>query len=194
MKSLSCEFIHDIVSNSSHMKDMVSDVILFFRPLENGQYPLVLTVKEKDDPLGQVVVPLINLPVKEFSKKVTVPLKPHKKCPHPEGELTYEAWISKKTPSIVCSTELETHPSPLFKLKHHLRKSPLLHRKNHASKLSSDDLQVNNSLTDSKVAFRSMQDLSNSTFHVQVSRNLVYGFQHTLDQYMVSNVFVTIYP
>ncbi|ESO88282.1 hypothetical protein LOTGIDRAFT_234610 [Lottia gigantea] len=53
------------------------------------------TVMEKDDVLGQVVIPALSLQtVKGQVKKVA--LKPHKKCMNPRGELIYQCYISKQ--------------------------------------------------------------------------------------------------
>ena len=58
------------------------------------------TVTEKDDVLGQIIIPVASLlTVKGVVKKAH--LKPHKKCPVPEGELIFQCYISKQRPSMV---------------------------------------------------------------------------------------------
>lgn len=49
---------------------------------------------EKDDILGQILIPVTSLrAVKGQAKRA--PLQPHKKCPHPTGELIYQCYVSK---------------------------------------------------------------------------------------------------
>ncbi|KAH9512876.1 hypothetical protein Btru_036846 [Bulinus truncatus] len=58
------------------------------------------TVTEKDDVLGQITIPVTSLlTVKGVVKKG--PLKTHKKCQFPQGELIFQCYISKQRPIMV---------------------------------------------------------------------------------------------
>ncbi|KAH3837540.1 uncharacterized protein LOC127879290 [Dreissena polymorpha] len=49
---------------------------------------------EKDDILGQILIPVTSLrAIKGQAKRA--PLQPHKKCPQPRGELVYQCYVSK---------------------------------------------------------------------------------------------------
>ncbi|XP_041364819.1 uncharacterized protein LOC121380111 [Gigantopelta aegis] len=62
----------------------------------SGDYAF-FTVTEKEDILGQIVIPLTSLPTVQGQVKRT-PLRPHKKCPVPRGELIYQCYVSSKRP------------------------------------------------------------------------------------------------
>ncbi|RUS86317.1 hypothetical protein EGW08_005902 [Elysia chlorotica] len=58
------------------------------------------TVTEKDDVLGQIIIPVASLlTVKGVVKKSS--LKAHKKCPVPQGELIFQCYVSKQRPTMV---------------------------------------------------------------------------------------------
>ncbi|WAR00400.1 EXOC2-like protein [Mya arenaria] len=51
-------------------------------------------VTEKDDILGQILIPVTSLrAIKGQAKRA--PLQPHKKCPKPTGEIIYQCYVSK---------------------------------------------------------------------------------------------------
>ncbi|XP_059159388.1 uncharacterized protein LOC131943342 [Physella acuta] len=63
----------------------------------NASDHVFFTVTEKDDVLGQIIIPVASLlTVKGVVKKS--PLKPHKKCPAPQGELIFQCFVSKQRP------------------------------------------------------------------------------------------------
>jgi hypothetical protein len=81
-----------------------SACVLCNSTVDDASYPLTLTVLEKDEILGQVVVPLDTLSKDKEKKPVSLALQPHKKCPKPQGELTYAAWpISYKQGSLAAT-------------------------------------------------------------------------------------------
>lgn len=55
-----------------------------------------VTEKHEKDVLGQVIVRLDELGDHNTSSPHKVPLRPHKKCPTPNGLLIFEAWITAK--------------------------------------------------------------------------------------------------
>ena len=58
------------------------------------------TVTEKEDILGQIIIPVASLlTVKGVVKKSA--LKAHKKCPVPQGELIFQCYVSKQRPTMV---------------------------------------------------------------------------------------------
>ncbi|KAK3716575.1 hypothetical protein RRG08_039370 [Elysia crispata] len=58
------------------------------------------TVTEKEDVLGQIIIPVASLlTVKGVVKKSA--LKAHKKCPVPQGELIFQCYVSKQRPTMV---------------------------------------------------------------------------------------------
>ena len=63
--------------------------------VDSGHNPLILTVRDAHDPLGQISVPLSSLPGYRTNRTTKAALQPHRKCPNPQGELLYEAWVSK---------------------------------------------------------------------------------------------------
>ena len=108
-----------------------------FSPVDDVTQPLTFLVTEKNekDVLGQVIVPLCDLVTFRTNHMERAPLRAHKKCPHPQGELVFEAWISSGSVSSVLPTmieEEEQHKSAvssgLKKLKEKLSHSPMLSR------------------------------------------------------------------
>lgn len=101
--------------------------------------PLLLTVTEKQekDVLGQVTIALGDLSHSRTNRPLTVPLRPHKKCPNPEGEILMEAWISASAvgpPPVISVTgadgESKNSVAAGFKkVKDRIAHSPLLGRK-----------------------------------------------------------------
>lgn len=96
-----------------------------------------MTEKQEKDVLGQVTIALSDLSHSRTNRPLKVPLRPHKKCPNPEGEILMEAWISATTlgppPMIsVTSTEGETSKNAvtagLKKIKDKMSHSPMLSR------------------------------------------------------------------
>ncbi|XP_050403915.1 uncharacterized protein LOC126819758 isoform X2 [Patella vulgata] len=92
------------------------------------------TVMEKDDVLGQVVIPALSLQsIKGQVKKIG--LKPHKKCMNPKGDLIYQCYVSKyrpatSTPIIKSSTPMRSggggaHLTGFARLKSNLTPSPI---------------------------------------------------------------------
>jgi len=110
-------------------------LLFIFSPIDDATQPLTFLVTEKNekDVLGQVVVPLSDLVTFRTNHSERVPLRAHKKCAHPQGELIFEAWISSGSVSSVMPTMIveEEHlksavQSGLKKLKGKL--SPMLSR------------------------------------------------------------------
>lgn len=116
-------------------------VSCFFRLVENNKSPLLLVVTEKDNALGQVSIPLHDLPTVPSRQRIVTALEAHKKCPEPSGELIYAAWISSNTnaesegattPVIKkkgFAGSMENFGRPLKKIKEKLSHSPMLKRK-----------------------------------------------------------------
>lgn len=113
-------------------------VDLFSSDVGDPGLPLLLTVTEKQekDVLGQVTVALSDLSYSRTNRPLTVPLRPHKKCPNPEGEIVMEAWISSTTvgrapASGVTATDGESTSgvtAGLKKLRGRISRSPMLDR------------------------------------------------------------------
>ena len=70
--------------------------------MDDASHPLMLTATEKDDPLGQVIIPLNELPTAKPYQGKKVTLQPHKKCPEPQGEVVLSAWITAFRCVCVC--------------------------------------------------------------------------------------------
>ncbi|CAG5118869.1 unnamed protein product, partial [Candidula unifasciata] len=69
-------------------------------PVANASDHVFFTVTEKDDVLGQLIIPVASLlTVKGVVKKHA--LKAHKKCPNPQGELIFQCYVSKQKPSMI---------------------------------------------------------------------------------------------
>lgn len=108
--------------------------------VEDATQPLTFVVTEKNDKdvLGQVIVPLSELTTFRTNRKERVPLRAHKKCPHADGELIFEAWISSGTlTSNMLTTTIEegdekktssSAMTGLKKLREKLAHSPMLTR------------------------------------------------------------------
>ncbi|XP_046357172.1 uncharacterized protein LOC124135721 [Haliotis rufescens] len=118
------------------------------------------TVTEKEDILGQVIVPLAGLTTTQGQVK-RVFLKSHKKCLHPQGELIYQCYVSKQrpvsqTPLIKTSTPNSSSGATLTgfaRLRHNLAASPILpprtNREKRDSKSSSSLSNFNKKLSKS---------------------------------------------
>lgn len=135
------------VGGNKYRTDVVEN--LFDNPVFNTEseievgdpsLPLLLTVTEKQekDVLGQVTIALSDLTHSRTNRPLTVPLRPHKKCPNPEGQLLMEAWISAATvgpPPAISVTSADGESSKngvtagLKKLKDRMSHSPILGRK-----------------------------------------------------------------
>ena len=122
--------------------------------MDNPQHPLVFIVREKEDILGQVSVPLSCIPPEDRRGKRKFPLQPHRKSPNPQGELVFEAWVTKckgdgtigttgvttpaqEPPSIrvTCEPAPPHSPSrtnPLKALKETIQRSPIMARRSAA--------------------------------------------------------------
>ncbi|XP_066932261.1 uncharacterized protein [Clytia hemisphaerica] len=60
--------------------------------LTDTKSPLKINVKDKEDPLGQIIIPLSEIPSDEHFLK-WVQLGPHKKNQNPHGEICLDCWI-----------------------------------------------------------------------------------------------------
>ncbi|KAK0070515.1 hypothetical protein Bpfe_000498 [Biomphalaria pfeifferi] len=68
--------------------------------VSNVSDDIFFTVTEKDDVLGNITIPVASLlTVKGVVKKG--PLKNHKKCQNPQGELIFQCYVSKQRPIMV---------------------------------------------------------------------------------------------
>ncbi|XP_005091793.1 uncharacterized protein LOC101849032 [Aplysia californica] len=66
----------------------------------NASDHVFFTVTEKEDVLGQIIIPVASLlTVKGVVKKSA--LKAHKKCPTPQGELIFQCYVSKQRPTMI---------------------------------------------------------------------------------------------
>ena len=63
-----------------------------FSTATDPKIPLKINVKDKDDPLGQILIPLSDIPSEEHFLK-WVMLGPHKKNINPSGEICIDCWI-----------------------------------------------------------------------------------------------------
>lgn len=125
-------------------------------------------VTEKDDILGQVTVPVGTLKdTKGFVKRQV--LQPHKKCPKPQGELTYQCYISKhRAPgdrlpvlSTMTNTPDEVRPQSAFQRLRKRMASPVTQRK-------SKNLEKEKDSKDNKERQRG----SISSFNKKLSRSI----------------------
>ena len=69
-----------------------SNLHIIYSTITDPRLPLKLTVKDKNEPLGQIIIPVDDLPSDEHFLK-WVPLGPHRKNPHPYGEICLDCWI-----------------------------------------------------------------------------------------------------
>ncbi|XP_057303286.1 uncharacterized protein LOC130640760 isoform X1 [Hydractinia symbiolongicarpus] len=60
--------------------------------ITDQKIPLKINIKDKDDPLGQIIIPVNEIPSEEHFLK-WVPLGPHKKNSNPSGELCIDCWV-----------------------------------------------------------------------------------------------------
>ena len=66
---------------------------LYFRTVNSKEDEVLFVVRQKDAVLGQVTVPVSNIyGIKGRMQKQK--LQPHKKCSRPQGELTYQCFVS----------------------------------------------------------------------------------------------------
>lgn len=143
--------------------------------------PLVFFIREKDDILGQVSVPLSGLPSEDMRGKKKFPLQPHRKCNAPQGELIFEAWVSKyrkqqvapPTIKVTCEPLSPSRLNPFAALKDTINKSPIMGRKIlNKSKVNKPLLTRRNS--------RSLHDLTDLKFESRLV-NQGTGIQTNLD-------------
>ena len=59
---------------------------------ESNKLPLKINVKDKEDVIGQIIIPIREIPSEEHFLK-WVPLGPHKKNSNPQGELCIDCWV-----------------------------------------------------------------------------------------------------
>ena len=64
----------------------------FFSTITDPKIPLKINVKDKDEPIGQIIFPLSDIPSEEHFLK-WVPIGPHKKNSNPSGELCIDCWV-----------------------------------------------------------------------------------------------------
>ncbi|XP_064653327.1 uncharacterized protein LOC135503621 isoform X2 [Lineus longissimus] len=81
----------DVIRDSENCPMWNQESIIVVQKATN---PLKIVVTDHEDVLGQIVVPLQCLQTKK-TRPEEAPLRAHKKCSHPQGELTFQAWISK---------------------------------------------------------------------------------------------------
>ncbi len=106
--------------------------------IDDVSKPLTLVVTEKDDVLGQVQLPLKDLPSAKPYQHRKFPLQSHKKCSEPHGELMLSAWISatRWPKSDKLSPGGAKNPmKQLKKVKEKLSHSPIMNRKNSGRKI-----------------------------------------------------------
>jgi len=60
--------------------------------ITDPKLPLKLNIKDKDDPIGQIIIPLSDIPCEEHFLK-WVPVGPHKKNSNPTGEICIDCWV-----------------------------------------------------------------------------------------------------
>jgi len=80
---------------------------LCYSTLTDNKSSLKINVKDKDDCLGQIIIPLSDIPSDEHFLK-WVPLGPHKKNSNPHGEVCLDCWIE----DFYEDNEETAHPSP----------------------------------------------------------------------------------
>lgn len=122
--------------------------------ITDPKLPLKLNVKDKDDMLGQIVIPMNDLPSDEHFLK-WVPLGQHKRNSNPTGELCLDCWIDdfydNNEPSDLLNTPHSPNPIKYFNktLSRLTGRSPEPERKNYGNgtsmkgSLSVDDLCLN---------------------------------------------------
>jgi len=159
----SCKFRTDVVEDlfDNPVFNTESEI-----DVEDPNLTLTLVVSEKHekDVLGQVVVQLGDLSTHRTNRPTQVYLQPHKKCPKPDGELSFEAWISATTaatflssPAVSMVSEAESEgkknifPVGFKKLREKISLSPMLSRKSSFGKehkrSSSDTQRIKGSLS-----------------------------------------------
>ena len=140
----------------------------YFRPVSNILDQIFFIVTEKDDILGQVTLPVGTLKdTKGFVKRQV--LQPHKKCPKPQGELTYQCYISKhrapgdRLPVLSHTANMpdEVRPQSAFQRLKKRMASPVVQRRSrHEEKDKKDSKDKRGSIASfNKKLSRSIQDL-----------------------------------
>jgi len=62
--------------------------------ISDSKYPLKLSVKDGNDAIGTVVIPLAEIPSEEHFLK-WIPIGPHRKFPSQPGELCLDCWVDE---------------------------------------------------------------------------------------------------
>lgn len=137
-------------------------------------------VTEKDDIIGQILVPVTSL--RNIKGQIRrMPLQPHKKCPSPQGELIYQCYVSKyrapgdHLPVIKGTTGApdEVRPQSAFKRLRQRMQSPTMQRRISKGEKSEKKEPKSGLATLNKKFSRSIQDLfSFSKFSAGESVNI----------------------
>ncbi|XP_077989319.1 uncharacterized protein LOC144443651 [Glandiceps talaboti] len=108
---------------------------------EGDHSPLVFTVTDKEDILGEVTVSIATLPTRNLGRRRIDNLQAHKKCPNPTGQLMFDCWVTKtrnvvpqaaefmQTTEKTSSTQKKGLPTTFTKMKDSLLASPMLSKK-----------------------------------------------------------------
>lgn len=150
-----------LIGNLPHLKNIILiihiSLLSRFSTITDPRLPLKLNVKDKDDMLGQIVIPMSDLPSDEHFLK-WVPLGSHKRNMNPIGELCLDCWIDDYHDDggdgNTLNVPLASSPNPIKYFNKQLSKltgrSPEPERKNYTSggtsmkgSLSVDDLSLN---------------------------------------------------
>ena len=81
--------------------------------IADPKLPLKITVKDKDDTLGQIQIPLTDIPYEEHTFK-WIALGPHRKNLNPTGEICIDCWIVEYS-DVATPTRKDSN---FFKFKH----------------------------------------------------------------------------
>lgn len=118
------------------------------------------TVTERDDVLGQLIIPVASLlTVKGVVKKSA--LKVHKKCVNPQGELIFQCYVSKQRPVMIPGSNINTSGqlTGFQRLRHSLAPNPAAPQK----KDDKEEKRKSNSLANfNKKLSKSLHDI----FHI----------------------------
>lgn len=104
---------------------------------------------EKDEVLGQIAVPLNSLTKDKERKPIRQQLQPHKKCPKPQGELTYAAWPVSFKESSLAALKGKEYTSSKTDLAAAFGKVKLKMLRKSKSKQNSDNVGMNSNLSGS---------------------------------------------
>ena len=158
-----------LASGIVHIKLLLC--LLSFSTITDPKLPLKLNVKDKDDLLGQIVIPMNDLPSDEHFLK-WVPLGSHKRNMNPTGELCLDCWIDDYHDDSDGTAISSPHsPNPIRYINKQLSRltgrSPEPERKNYASggtsmkgSLSVDDLSLNKRNTNTNNKSKSLMENS----------------------------------